>query len=83
MTQTQTSALEPTAPPAAPAAKPEVIEVTETLDQDLGLDAALEGNHHQVVLREDDPQKIGTQPPRHERADHGCRSRLNGDRGGL
>jgi hypothetical protein len=29
-----------------------VVEVTETLDEDLGLDAALEGNHHQVVLRE-------------------------------
>jgi len=41
-----------TAPPAAPAAAPEVIEVTETLDEDLGLDAALEGSHHQVVLRE-------------------------------
>jgi hypothetical protein len=41
-----------TAPPAAPAAEPEVVEVTETLDEDLGLDAALEGNHHQVVLRE-------------------------------
>jgi hypothetical protein len=41
-----------TAPPAAPAGEPEVVEVTEAADQDLGLDAALEGNHHQVVLRE-------------------------------
>jgi hypothetical protein len=41
-----------TPPPAAPAVEPEVVEVTEAAHQDLGLDAALEGNHHQVVLRE-------------------------------
>jgi len=41
-----------TPPPAAPAAEPEVVEVTEAADEDLGLDAALEANHHQVVLRE-------------------------------
>ena len=40
------------APPPSPAAEPEVVEVTEIADEDLGLDAALEGNHHQVVLRE-------------------------------
>ena len=41
-----------TAPPAALAVEPEVVEVTEIADADLSLDAALEGNHHQVVLRE-------------------------------
>jgi hypothetical protein len=41
-----------TPPPAAPAVEPEVVEVTETVNEDLSLDAALEGNHHQVVLRE-------------------------------
>ena len=43
-----------TAPPPPPpaAAAPEVIEVTEVSGPDLGLEAALEGSHHQVVLRE-------------------------------
>jgi hypothetical protein len=32
--------------------EPEVIEVTEVAEEDLGLEAALEGGHHQMVLRE-------------------------------
>ena len=46
------------APPSPPVEQagaqpePEVIEVAETAADDLGLDAALEGSHHQVVLRE-------------------------------
>jgi hypothetical protein len=38
-------------PPAA-AAEPEVIEVKVPAEAELGLEAALEGNHHQIVLRE-------------------------------
>lgn len=42
----------PISPPPTAAARPEIFEVKEPADAELSLEAALDGNHHQIVLRE-------------------------------